>query len=162
MSELLNLKEVGVNDNFFELGGHSLLATQLISRIRDTFQVDIPLRKVFETPTVCSLTKIVATSLQSDNYLQAPHMKPVPRQEKMSLSFAQQRLWFLDQLEQESHFYNISSSFRLTGILDVPVLHRSLNAIVSRHETLRTSFKSEEGRPFQVIKPSIEIDLPVS
>ena len=79
----------------------------------------------------------------------------------LPLSFAQQRLWFLNQLEQESSFYNVPSSFRLTGVLEVPVLHRSLNAIVSRHETLRTSFKSEKGRPFQAIIPSIEIDLPV-
>ena len=158
---LLNLKEVGVNDNFFELGGHSLLATQLISMIEDAFQVDIPLRKVFEMPTVCGLAESVTSALQSDSYLQAPPLKPVLRHEKMSLSFAQQRLWFLDQLEQESSFYNLSSVFRLTGDLDVPVLHRSLNAIVSRYETLRTLFRSEEGLPFQVIQQGIEIDLPV-
>ena len=158
---LLKLKEVGIHDNFFGLGGHSLLATQLISSIGDTFQVDIPLRKIFETPTVCDLAESVTTALQSNSYLQAPPLKPVRRQEKMSLSFAQQRLWFLDQLEQESSFYNISSFFRLTGALDVPVLHRSLNSIVSRHEILRTTFESEEGPPFQVIKPNIEIDLPV-
>ena len=103
----------------------------------------------------------MTTAIQSNRYLQATPLKHVQRQEKMSLSFAQQRLWFLDQLEQESSFYNISSSFRLTGVLDVPVLHQSLNAIVSRHDTLRTSFKSEEGKPFQVIKSFVKIDLPV-
>ena len=90
--------------------------------------------------------------------------KTIPRRRDIGplpLSFAQQRLWFLDQLEQESSFYNISTFFRLTGTLDVSILHRSLNAIVSRHEILRTTFESEEGRPFQVIKPSIDMDLPV-
>ena len=158
---LLSIEEVGVNDDFFELGGHSLLATQLISRIRDAFQVNILLREVFESPTVAGLSENVTKALKPNCYLQAPPLEPVRRQKKMFLSFAQQRLWFLDQLEQEGFFYNIFSSFRLTGDLDVPALHRSLNAIVSRHETLRTSFNSEEGRPFQVIISSIDIALPV-
>ncbi len=159
---LLNLNEVGVNDNFFELGGHSLLATRLISRIGDVFKVEIPIRDVFELPTVAGFAERITTAIQSGLNLQMPPLQPVPRQEKMPLSFAQQRLWFLDQLERDSSFYNMLYSLRLMGALDIPILHRSLNAIVSRHEILRTTFESEDGLPFQVIKSSIEIDLPVA
>ncbi|MCP5004726.1 MAG: amino acid adenylation domain-containing protein, partial [Planctomycetes bacterium] len=158
---VIGVDKVGINDNFFELGGHSLLATQLVSRIRDALQIDIPLRKVFEAPTVCRLAECVTTALQSTSQLQTPPLKQIHRQGKMPLSFAQQRLWFLDQMEEGSSFYNISSSFCFTGDLDVSALHQSLNTIVSRHETLRTSFITEEGIPFQTINQSDETDLQI-
>ena len=149
--QVLGARRVGVHDNFFALGGHSLLATQVISRIRDAFQVELPLRHVFEAPTVATLAERVEIARRAGAGLEAPPVRRVPRDRNLPLSFAQQRLWFLDQLVPASAFYNIPESVRLYGPLDVAALERSLNEIARRHEILRTTFILSGDEPVQKI-----------
>jgi amino acid adenylation domain-containing protein len=161
-SQVLGVERVGVHDNFAELGGHSLLATQLMARVREAFQVEVPLRTLFEAPTVAELAKQVAELRRSHAGLHVPPIRPVARgQQELPLSFAQQRLWFLDQLEPGNLFYNIPLAVRLKGALDADALRRALNEIVRRHEALRTTFAAVDGRPVQVIAPELSIPLPV-
>lgn len=160
-SQVLNVEKVGAYDSFFDLGGHSLLATQLISRLRDVFQVELPLRTIFETPTVATLAQHIERAKLSDTGVQAPPIKKVSRDKPLPLSFAQQRLWFMDQLEPASPLYNIPDAVRLTGNLNIEALKQSLSEIVQRHEILRTSFQTVDGKASQVIAESIELDFPV-
>ncbi len=160
-SELLNVEKVGANHNFFELGGHSLLATQLVSRIRENFGVDLPLRHVFEKPTVGGLSMVIDQLKLASEGIQVPPIVPVSRDQKLPLSFAQQRLWFLAQLEPDSPFYNLPETYRISGPLDVPALERSLTEVVRRHEALRTTFHNEDGEPVQVIHQPFEVTIPV-
>jgi amino acid adenylation domain-containing protein len=152
---------IGVRDNFFNLGGHSLLATQLVSRIRQVFEIDLPLRNVFEYPTLEELAERVEILLRGGYSLQAGAITPIPRQGELPLSFAQQRMWFLDQLEPGSPFYNIPEAVRLTGNLDVSALHRSLQIVVQRHEILRTNFHTRDGKPVPEIHPELNLPLQV-
>ncbi len=170
--ELLGVAPVGVEDNFFELGGHSLLATQVASRLRESLQLEIPLRNLFERATVAELAASIETA-QNDGWattieqaqrlegLEAPPIVRVSRDGALPLSFAQQRLWFLDQLEPGSTFYNIPSAIKLTGVLNVDALERALTEIVRRHEVLRTTFSQVNGEPQQIISPAKPIRLPV-
>jgi amino acid adenylation domain-containing protein len=160
-TDVLGLDRVGVHDNFFELGGHSLLAIQVISRVREAFQVELALRDVFETPTIAGQTKMIETLIRADQGLQAPPIERVTRDGKLPLSFGQQRLWFLDKLAQGSSFYNISSALRVNGKLDVVALEESLKEIVRRHEVLRTTFSNMDGQPTQVISHAISLTLPL-
>ena len=155
-SELLQVAQVGVHDNFFALGGHSLLATQVLSRIREAFHVDLALRTIFESPTVAGIAERVQ-GMQPDTRLQ--RIMRTSRQRTMPPSFAQQRLWFLDQLEPGSSTYNIPWTLRLTGPLSHELLEQSFNALVQRHETLRTAFVSEDGKPWQIIHGSLQFRL---
>ncbi|MBV8858949.1 MAG: amino acid adenylation domain-containing protein, partial [Acidobacteria bacterium] len=162
-SELLGVERVGVEDNFFELGGHSLLVTQVVSRVRQVFEVELPLRSLFESPTVASLAATVEQAMR-ESAGRAPSTPPltaVPRGERTPLSFAQQRLWFLDRLEPGSAAYNIPAAVRLTGALDTAALRRALSAVVSRHETLRTTFAEMDGEPAQLIREAAEVALSV-
>ena len=147
------LEQVGVDDNFFELGGHSLLATRVISRVRQVFGVDVSLRDLFEAPTVAGLAQRVEAALRGMQGLQSPPMRTISRDGELVLSFAQQRMWFLDQLEPNTPLYNIPDAVRFTGPLNIRALERSVNAIIQRHEALRTVFVTEDGKPRQVISP---------
>jgi amino acid adenylation domain-containing protein/non-ribosomal peptide synthase protein (TIGR01720 family) len=157
-ADVLEVKQVSIHDNFFDLGGHSLLATQLISRLRDTFGVEFPFRGLFDSPTVAGLSERLEPFLRTE-LLVVPPLLPVERCGEMVLSFAQARLWFLEQLEPGSSAYNIPAAVRLTGSLDVAVLEQSLNEIVGRHEVLRTTFGMVSGEPRQVIAPVLALTL---
>ncbi len=157
-AQVLNLKRVGIHENFFELGGHSLLATQLMARIRAVFAVEMPLRAVFKTPTIAGLAQQVEQAQSSGEAIQIPPLVAVERPEEIPLSFAQQRLWFLDQLEPESTAYLISSVYRLCGRLDIQCFEKSLQELIRRHESLRTTFvvgivPGADPQPVQVIHP---------
>jgi amino acid adenylation domain-containing protein len=160
-SHVLRVERVGVGENFFELGGHSLLATQVMSRLRKSFGVELALRELFERPTIAGLAQRVDEALRSGVGVVAPPLEPVERGAALPLSFAQQRIWFLDQLQPHSGFYNIPSALRLRGVLDSEALERSLNEIVRRHEALRTIFPNRDGEPVQIILNDLQLRLSV-
>ncbi|HKV07315.1 MAG TPA: amino acid adenylation domain-containing protein [Thermoanaerobaculia bacterium] len=161
-ADLLGRGRVEPSGNFFELGGHSLLATRMLSRVRSALGVDLPLRSLFEEPTLEGMAALIERARREASGTQAPPIVPVPRDGAIPLSFAQQRLWFLDQLEPGSFAYNIAGGLRLTGTLDVSALARTLSEIVRRHESLRTTFGTgEDGEPVAVIAPPAPFDLPV-
>src|SRR5947209_7442390 len=150
--EVLRQERVEVGSNFFDLGGHSLLATQVISRMRAVFGVELPVRMMFESPTVEGLARRVEQALREGvSGEELPPMVRVSREGRLPLSFAQQRLWFLHQLEPESIAYNIPLVVHLRGWLDRGVLVRALEEIVRRHEVLRTTFPAVEGEARQQI-----------
>ncbi|MFE7136079.1 condensation domain-containing protein, partial [Streptomyces sp. NPDC057638] len=150
-AETLNLPTVGIDDNFFELGGHSLLATQLTSRIRTTLNTEIPVRTLFDAPTITQL----APHLDHHTPLR-PTLTPQPRPHHIPLSHAQQRLWFLHQLEGPTPTYNLPFIIELTGKLDHTALQHALNDLIERHETLRTTYPDNAGTPYQKILPVVE------
>jgi amino acid adenylation domain-containing protein len=160
-AQLLKLNRVGIQENFFELGGHSLLATQAISRVKAAFAVELPLRALFESPTVKELAQQVELALLQGRGLTAPMIRRADRSRSLPLSFAQQRLWLIHQLEPESPLYNITRALRLEGELDVSALERSLQEIVRRHEALRTHFRMGRTGPVQVISEDWRIALTV-
>ena len=161
-AEVLGLERVGIDDNFFELGGHSLLATQVISRVRQVFGVELPLSYLFEAPTIAMFSdRIEKASRTETQRKQAQPILPVSRDKELPLSFAQQRLWFLEQLEPGTATYNVPVAVALQGSLNIAALDESLNEIVRRHEALRTSFATVEGQPVQVIHPFIDLRLPI-
>ena len=154
-ADLLGLKRVGVESNFFELGGHSLLAMRLLSRLNETFNVALPLRVIFEAPTITQLAERLQVA-GAGRHLSTRESIIAPRDgtEAPPLSFAQQRLWFLDKLEPASPAYNIFQAFRLSGPLNFDALTRSLNEIARRHDSLRTAFGDDLGQPVQIIAKS--------
>ncbi len=163
--ELLHLPQVSIHSNFFELGGHSLLAAQLMLRIQTAFEVKVLLRSLFEAPTVAEMAGIiermqneVGKQERSSKIAVAPRKRDAGA---IPLSFAQERLWFLDQLAPDSARYVVSQPFHLSGLLHVKALERSLTAVVQRHEILRTTFSSQEGQPVQVIAPDLVLQVPV-
>ncbi len=160
-SDVLGVERVGVHDDFFELGGHSLLATQIMSRLRSTFHVELSLRTVFESTSVAALATAVDRARQEAAVDQAPPLVPIVRSGPLPASFAQQRLWFLAQLEPDSPFYNLPAGFRLRGKLDVILLTAGLNQVIARHEALRTVFQETDGQPTQVVLPSVTVEIPV-
>ena len=154
--EVLGVERVGLDDNFFELGGHSLMATRLVSRIRRTLGVEIAIRTLFESPSVGELS-----GRMGDGGKARPGLEREVRGERVVLSHAQQRLWFIDRLERTSTEYNVPETLRLRGELDVEALERAINTIVERHESLRTHFAEVEGEPVQVIEAERRIVVPV-
>jgi amino acid adenylation domain-containing protein len=160
--EVLRLEGVGINDDFFALGGHSLLATQLVSRVRESFAVELPLRALFESPTVAALAQRVEAAMRAGQGATVRPLVPVAREGDLPLSFAQQRLWFIHKLEPSSSAYNLPVAVRLSGRLNVAALGRTLGEIVRRHESLRTSFRMRDGQPVQIIAPPAELELPVT
>ncbi|MEO6238547.1 MAG: amino acid adenylation domain-containing protein [Vicinamibacterales bacterium] len=158
-ANVLGCDSVGIHDNFFDIGGHSLLATRVVSRLRDTFQIDMPLRALFEAPTIAALGEHVGRALETREGLRAAPIVRVTRHERLPLSFAQQRLWFLDQLEPGNPFYNVSRALRIRGALDADALARAISEIVRRHEALRTVFGSEHGTPFQTVNTPRAVPL---
>ena len=148
--DVLEVEQVGINDDFFELGGHSLLAVRLVSAIRKEFEVEMPIGEIFDYPTVSMLAGQLK---QVPGVEVAASIRPtLPRPERIPLSFSQERLWFIDQLEGSIQ-YHVPAVLRLKGKLNLRALEASLKAIVNRHEILRTVYLQDEGRSYQVIKP---------
>ncbi len=160
-AQVLEIEPVGIHDNFFELGGHSLLATQVIYRVRSALQVELPLRCLFESPTIAGLAESIEAIMKAGQELKAPPIVPVPRHGILPLSFAQERLWLMDRLEQNNTAYNIPAALRFIGSLNIAALEQSFNEIVRRHEVLRTTFTVVDGQPIQVIAPSLTLKIPV-
>ncbi len=158
-SEVLRRDQVGIHDNFFELGGHSLLAARVVSRLRQALDQDIPLRYLFEAPTVARLAERIAGVDAPGRQL--PPIEPVGRDETLPLAFAQQSLWFLEQVAPGLPTFNVTAAVRFQGPLDLAALRHGLDEIVRRHESLRTTFATHEGRPVQVISPARPLALPV-
>ncbi|MCB1055192.1 MAG: amino acid adenylation domain-containing protein, partial [Acidobacteria bacterium] len=177
--DVLTVSRVGLDDDFFALGGHSLLATQVIARLRDAFQVELPLRALFEGPSVAELARAVMGAKASGTALQAPPLVTAPRAELRSetplslrggampastylpLSFAQQRLWFIEQMQPENPVYNMPMPVRVEGPLSPALLRRSIAGVIERHEALRTTFSTVDEQPVQVIHPPTRWALPL-
>ena len=160
-AEQLGAARVGRGDDFFELGGHSLVAARVIARLRGACRVEMPLRTLFKAPTVAALAERIEELRRAGGGPVAPPLAPVPRQGPLPLSFAQQRLWFLHQLDPLSPAYNMPFAFRLDGPLDRTALATSLTEVVRRHETLRTTLTVVDGVPRQSIAPPVPQPLPV-
>src|SRR6185503_12018552 len=161
-ARVLGVEKVGIHDNFFELGGHSLLATQVISRVRNMFGEEVELRSLFEAPTVAGLTQRIEAAQRAGAGLTVPRLEKRAAREQLPLSFAQQRLWFLAQLEPGSTAYNIPLAIHMTGALNVGALEESFSEVVRRHEVLRTSFGEVDGQPVQLIAGASEVRVEVT
>jgi hypothetical protein len=159
-AQVLGLARIGVDDNFFVRGGHSLLATQVVARMRSALNIEIPLPRIFETPTIAGMAAWIEQKLQGNGDKLAPIVR-VSREESTVLSDTQKRLWFINELEPDGTSYNLPAAVRIQGPLDVPALERSLKEIVRRHEVLRTRFHLINGEPRQIIDEAVMVELPV-
>ncbi|WP_437561756.1 amino acid adenylation domain-containing protein [Sorangium sp. So ce542] len=146
---VLGVDRVGAHDDFFAIGGHSLSATRAAARLRDVLGVDVAVRSIFEAPTVARLAALVEQQTRGGARPAPRPISPAPREGEVALSFAQQRLWFLDQLEPESATYNVPAALRLRGALDPQALGRAIAEVVRRHEVLRATLHAVDGRPVQ-------------
>lgn len=156
-ADVIRVDEIGAEENFFDLGGHSLIATQIISRIRQTFAVELPLRTLLENPTVAGL----AIQVDRAGRTEAPPLQRASREQPPRLSFSQERLWFLSSYETEASLYNVPVALRLQGPLNKVALHSALQEIVARHEVLRTSFQEIDGVAIQNIASAADFLMPV-
>ncbi|HLL47807.1 MAG TPA: condensation domain-containing protein, partial [Longimicrobiaceae bacterium] len=159
-ADVLGAARVGADTDFFAAGGHSLLATRVISRVREATGVELPLRALFEAPTVAALAARVDARMRAGDVAGEPPLAPTPRDDApLPLSFAQQRLWFLDRMEPGSPAYNMPAALRIRGAVDAGALRRSFAALVERHEALRTTFATLDGEPVQVVHPPAPFPL---
>jgi len=150
-AEVFGFDSIGAYDNYFQLGGHSLLGMRIIAKVREVFRTDLPMRTLFNNPVLSEFAREVEGALNHDKGISLPPLQPASKQGDIPLSFAQLRLWIVQQLDPESTAYNISQAVRLKGNLNVSVLEATLSEIVRRHETLRTVFAVKDGQPIQVV-----------
>ena len=155
---VLGTERVGIDANFFEIGGHSLLATQVLSRVRKAFDVDVPLRLLFERSTIRQFSQGIEQAARTPNSVPRIDLRPALRSAKMPVSYAQQRLWLVEQLIPGTSAYHIAGTVRLSGNLDIDALQRSFREIVRRHESLRTIFLSQDGQPVQKIEDNVRFE----
>jgi amino acid adenylation domain-containing protein len=155
-AQVLGREQVASEDDFFALGGHSLLATQVVSRLKAALGVDLPLRALFETPTAAGLARAAAVSRHRPA---RPPLERLSHDRPLALSFAQERLWVMNQVAPGSPVYNVFQALRLAGPLAAEVLERSLVEVIRRHEVLRTRFKTLQGRPVQIVSPTPHLAL---
>lgn len=160
-AQVLGLERVGIRDDFFELGGNSLLATQVVSRLRAALQVGLPLRRLFESPTIAELADFIKRERTKESHLQAPPIKRTSRDKTLPLSYSQWRMWFINQMMPNMPIYNVAVALRLSGPLDAAILEKSINEIVRRHEVLRTTFPQIDNQPVQLIAPALTLSMPV-
>ena len=158
-SELLGVPGVGRGDDFFALGGHSLLGTRAVSRMYRATGVEIPLRLLFEAPTVAGFARAVEALRRSAGPAAEP-VVPLPREGSLPLSFAQERLWFLDRLMPRSPLYNVPAVLRARGDLDAAAFAAAVRSLAGRHEILRTTYGTEAGRPVQRIADAVQLPVP--
>ncbi len=161
-AEVLGFNDIGINDNFFELGGNSLLASRVISRLRKAFNLEMPLRTIFEAPTIAELAKKTSFYGRQNDFVPLNVLKKAGRPAAIPLSFAQQRLWFLAQMEIDSSTYNMSEVVRLDGKLQTEALRSALENVIGRHEILRTSFESIGGQPSQIVASEAYVDFSIA
>ncbi len=161
-TEVLGFDQVGVRDNFFDLGGHSLALIQILARVFERFEVDLPVSCVFDAPTVTELARRVETAVVTRKTAPVPASIPrAPRDKDLRLAVPQEQIWFIQQLYPDIMPYNFQATLRLKGDLNVTALEHSLNEIVLRHEIYRTTFPDSDGRPVQIIHPPWQVDLAV-
>ncbi|HEX7186034.1 MAG TPA: amino acid adenylation domain-containing protein [Thermoanaerobaculia bacterium] len=159
--DLLGVERPGLHDDFFALGGHSLLAARVVSRLRVSLGVDLPLRTLFEARTIAALaSRVEAAQRDAGGSSTLLPLVRVPREGGLPLSFGQERLWFLDRLDPGSPVYNMPAAVRLSGPLDPEALRAAIAGIAGRHEVLRTAFPAPQGTPVQVAAPSLDLRLP--
>ena len=159
--EVLRLPAVGRSGNFFNLGGHSLLVTQVLARVRQYLRVDLPIRSLFEAPTLEQFAQVIQEQVNAGKQNELPPITRVSREGELPLSFAQQRMWFFAELSSGLSAFNIASGVRLEGGLNVGALEQTFSEIIRRHEILRTSFRAVNNEPVQLIQPPSEFRLPV-
>jgi amino acid adenylation domain-containing protein len=159
--EVLKLDKIGIHDNFFDLGGHSLLATQIISKVRDALCQEVPVRLLFEAPTVAKLSAGIESLRKAGLPNSLSPIVRMPRPEHVPLSVTQEKLWRIEQIVPGTYFFNMPYVYRLTGDLKVGALEKSIGEILRRHESLRTVFGQMDGRPYQIINPACEFRLRV-
>lgn len=152
-AEVLRSERISIHDNFFDAGGHSLLATQVMSRVSHVFQTELPLRMLFESPTIEGLAASIEATMRGGHALQAPPLERVSRDLAVPLSFGQQRLWFVDRLKPNSSAYNFPVAVRLQGELNLTALNQTFDEVRRRHEVLRSTFPMQDGEPIVVIVP---------
>lgn len=161
-SEVLRLPEIGRNGNFFNLGGHSLLVTQVLARVRDYLKIELPVRSVFESPTLGEFSQLVQDQLSHGQQSEQTAIARVERQAEMPLSFSQQRMWFFEQLSSGMSAFNIALGVRFQGSLNFEALEQTFSEIIRRHEGLRTVFPESKGQPVQVIQSPGGFKLPIA
>ena len=161
-ARVLGVERVGINDNFFELGGHSLLATRIISEVRDTFQVELPLRSLVEAPTVSAFARRIAEEADEQREVLPPVLPRGSSGDEAPISFAQERLWFLEQLTPGSSAYTVAVGLRLSGRLDEAALAASLAGLAQRHEALRTRLPMREGPAYAAADPPAQGTFPLA
>jgi amino acid adenylation domain-containing protein len=160
-AKVLGVEGVSVEANFFEVGGHSLLATQIVSRVRESFGVNLQLRNLFEAPTVAQMAARIEVMIKTSQGLETKRIERAPRGEYFDLSYAQQQLWVVSQLEPDNASYNIPRAVKFTGSLDVAALERAFNEVIRRHESLHTVFVTIDERPKQHVIEATTRHLPM-